>query len=388
MRSRLFIIVSIVQGILFLGHGFIYATAAFFWGSLGSSWAIKLALGLLSVSFVLASLAGWYSHTALARIFYVLAAVWLGFAGLFLVASGLCWMTFGAATFMKLGWTRAHIADAFFGAAVATGLYGLLNAAVVRVTRINVALANLPPQWRGRTAALVSDLHLGHIRNARFVRRVVQKLSALQPDVVFIAGDLYDGVAADFERLAKPWQELVSAGASARAWNSQPGAGHRMTTPPLGVYYIAGNHEEFYSDAEYLPPLLRSGIRVLNNEKIELDGVQLLGIHYRDAAIPERYQTLLQAMNLDRSRPSILLLHAPVRLPVSDAAGVSLQLSGHTHGGQFFPGTWVARRVWGKFNHGLQSFGKLMVFVTYGAGTWGPPMRIGTWSEVVLIKFE
>ncbi len=383
MRSRLLIIVSIVQGILFLGHGFIYATAVCFWGGVGSSWAIWLALGLLSVSFVLASLVGWYSHTALARMFYALAAVWLGFAGLFLVVSVLCWVTYVAATLMKLDWPRHIIADVLFGAAVVAGLYGLLNAAVVRVARISVTLANLPQQWRGRTAALVSDLHLGHVRNGRFVRRVVQKLSALQPDVVFIAGDLYDGVAADFERLAKPWQELISAGAA-----NVPEAGPRMTAPPLGVYYIAGNHEEFYSHAEYLPPLERSGIHVLNNEKIELDGMQLLGVHYRDAAIPARYQTLLQAMNLDRSRPSILLLHAPVRLPVSEAAGVSLQLSGHTHGGQFFPGTWVARRVWGKFNHGLQSFGKLMVFVTYGAGTWGPPMRIGTSSEVVLIKFE
>ena len=76
---------------------------------------------------------------------------------------------------------------------------------------ITVALPNLPPQWRGRTAALVSDLHLGHVRNGRFVRRVVNKLLALQSDIVFVAGDLYDGVAADFEKLAQPWSDLVSS---------------------------------------------------------------------------------------------------------------------------------------------------------------------------------
>ena len=91
-----------------------------------------------------------------------------------------------------------------------------------------------------------------------FVRRVVNRLLTLQSDIVFIAGDLYDGVAADFEKLARPWHDLVSSPQAAA----------------LGVYYIAGNHEEFYRNAEYLPPLLRAGIRVLNNEKVEVDGLQ------------------------------------------------------------------------------------------------------------------
>jgi predicted MPP superfamily phosphohydrolase len=75
-------------------------------------------------------------------------------------------------------------------------------------------------------------------------------------------------------------------------------------------------------------------------------------------------------------------------MEIAEAEGVSLQLSGHTHGGQFFPYTWIARRVWGKFVHGLQQLGNLRVFISYGAGTWGPPMRVGTFPEIVLIKFE
>ena len=82
--------------------------------------------------------------------------------------------------------------------------------------RITVALPGLPSQWRGRTAALVSDLHLGHVRNVRFVRRVVNKLLALQPKIVLVAGDLYDGVAGDFEKLAEPWKALTSLAQTAR----------------------------------------------------------------------------------------------------------------------------------------------------------------------------
>ena len=372
MRSRLLVFVSIVQAILFSAHWFVYATAAYFWGGVAASWPVKLAFALLSMSFVAASLLGWYSYRPLVRFFYLWAALWLGFASYFLMASIASWIIYGVSAVAGLGWRPASIADAAFAAAVAAGLYGLLNATWPRVVRISVALPNLPQQWRGRTAALVSDLHLGHVRNGRFVRRVVNKLLALQNDIVFIAGDLYDGVAGDFEKLARPWAELVT--------DPQAAA--------LGVYYIAGNHEEFYRNAEYLPPLQRAGVRVLNNEKVEVDGLQLIGVHYRDAVNADQYRSILQRMKLDRGRASVLLLHAPVRLPISEEEGISLQLSGHTHGGQFFPWTLIAQRVWKDFIHGLQRFGALQVYTTYGTGTWGPPLRVGTRPEIVVITFQ
>lgn len=372
MRSRLLVFVSIVQAILFLTHWFVYATVAHFWGGFAASWTMKLVFGLLSVSFVTASLRGWYSYGPFIRIFYSIAALWLGFASFFMLGSIASWIIYGLSIIFGLGWQPALIADAASAAAIVAGLYGVLNAAFPRVVRIKVALPNLPAQWRGRTAALVSDLHLGHIRNKRFVQRVVDKLLVLKPDIVLVAGDLYDGVAADFQRLAEPWKALIASPQAA----------------PLGVFYIAGNHEEFYRNAEYLPPLLRAGIRVLNNEKVEVDGLQLIGVHYRDAVHPDGYRSILRSMHLDRRRASVLLLHAPVQLPVSEEEGISLQLSGHTHGGQFFPWIFVARRVWNKFNHGLQNLGNLQVYTTYGTGTWGPPLRVGTIPEIVLITFE
>ena len=378
MRSRLLVFVSIVQAILFLAHWFVYATVAHFWGGQAASWMVKLAFGLLSVSFVAASLRGWYSHGPLVRVFYSIAAIWLGFASFFLLASVASWIAEGVNAAFRLGWRPAWIADAAFGAAIAASLYGILNAAFPRVTRLTIALPGLPPQWRGRAAALVSDLHLGHVRNVRFVRRVVNKLLALQPDIILVAGDLYDGVAGDFEKLAGPWKALTSLAQGAAV----------PRKPAFGVYYIAGNHEEFYRNAEYLPPLLRSGVRVLDNEKVEVDGLQLIGVHYRDAVHPEKYRSILRSMKLDRGRASVLLLHAPVRLPISEEEGISLQLSGHTHGGQFCPWTLVAKRVWARFNHSLQRLGGLQVYTTYGTGTWGPPLRVATRPEIVLITLE
>jgi predicted MPP superfamily phosphohydrolase len=371
LRTRLTVFISIVQAILFLGHAFVYFTCAFFFGGWAASWQMKLAFALLSVSFVLASLRGWYSFHPLVRIFYTLAATWMGFFSFFFVGSFVCWIIYGIALLAGPGWQRAQIAGTIFAIAILAALYGIINAAQLRTVRVGITLPNLPAQWRGRTAVLASDLHLGHIRNYRFVSRVVRRIAALKPDLVLIAGDLYDGVAGDFERLALPWKELVSGKAVAH-----------------GIYYIAGNHEEFYAHAEYLPALLRAGIRVLNNEKAEVDGLQIAGIHYRDAVNPDRYRGLLGNLRLDRNRASILLLHAPVQLPISEQEGVSLQLSGHTHGGQIFPWTLIGKRVWGSFNHGLERLGRMQVLVSYGAGTWGPPLRVGTQSEIVLITFE
>lgn len=385
MRSRLIVFISIIQTILFLGHWFLYVTWASFFGGMASSAAMKAALAVLSVSFVLASLRAWYSHHPLVRVFYTVAAVWLGLASYFLWASVLCWVVYGMVRVFGLSWAPPHLAAVLFGAAVVVGIYGIINAAWLRVTRISVALPNLPEQWRGRVAALVSDTHLGHVRNGRFIRRVVRKLADLKPDIVFLAGDLYDGTSADFEKLAEPWRELTSPPAGAPVLHADSRA---TVKPPLGVYYIAGNHEEFYSHAEYHGPLVAAGVRELNNQKVEVDGLQVVGVHYADATRPERYRQILHHADLERDRASVLLLHAPVHLEVAEAEGISLQLSGHTHGGQFFPYTWIAGRVWGKFIHGLQRAGNLQVYVNYGAGTWGPPLRVGTFAEIVLITLE
>ncbi len=385
MRLRLIVFISIIQTILFLGHWLVYVTWARLFGGIAASGPMKLTLAVLSVSFVLSSLHAWRSDHLLARAFYTVAAAWLGFASNFMWAAVLCWMVYGVVRVLGLGWTPLKIAAVLFGAALLAGIYGILNAAWLRVTRISVALPNLPGQWRGRTAALVSDTHLGPVRNGRFIRRVVDKLAALQPDIVFLAGDLYDGAAADFEKLAEPWKRLTSVPAGVPVLHANPGP---EASAPLGVYYIAGNHEEFYRHAEYHVPLIAAGVRELNNQKVEVDGLQVVGVHYSDAAHPERYRSILSQAALDRARASVLLLHAPVNMAVAEAEGISLQLSGHTHGGQFFPYTWITRRVWGKFVHGLERWGSLQVYTNYGAGTWGPPMRVGTFPEIVMISFE
>src|SRR5580704_9501759 len=340
VRASIPIFVSIIQAFLFLVHIAIYATWIFFRGAPDDSRLLELriALAILSVSFVAASLLAHQYFNPLVRAVYTIASVWLGLVSFFFLAACACWIIYGVPLLFGVHLEKRALAALCFGLGLLGGISAMVNAAWTRVVRVTVKLPNLPAAWRGRTAAVVSDLHLGHVRNTGFLRRIVRKLSQLRPDVLFIPGDMYDGTTANLEALAKPWAEFSA---------------------PLGSYFITGNHEQFFSPSKYLDAVRQSGIRVLENEKIILDGLQIVGVHYRDSANEERFRSILRQVALDPKVASVLLVHNPNRLPAAAEAGISLQLSGHTHRGQFFPFTAIVSRVYGKYAYGLNRFGDL-----------------------------
>ena len=369
MRTRIVVFVVIIQSVLFLAHWFLYETWTAFWPTPDFAGISKLqiTLALLSVSFVVASLLAWRSSNVAVRVLYRISAVWLGFLSFCFLAACSCWVVYGGARLLGLHPNQRWMVATFFGLAVLASLYGVVNAAWTRVRRVAVKLPNLPESWRGRVAALVSDTHLGHVRGARFLQRIVTTLTRLQPDIVFIAGDMYDGTFAKVQELAAPLARLAV---------------------PWGAYFVAGNHEEFTDSKKYIDAVKSSGVRVLNSEKVTVDGLQIVGVHYRDSTNDDRFRAALRGAGVDRERASILLTHAPDRVKIAEEEGFSLQLSGHTHGGQFFPFTWITSRLYGKFVYGLQRLGNLLVYTSYGAGTWGPPLRVGTKPEIVLLQFE
>src|ERR1700691_1298598 len=205
-------LIIILQSVLFLAHFLVYETWTFSpagSGTPGLLW-IKLVLGFLSVSFVAASLLAFRYTNVAVRAFYRTAAVWLGFLTFLFFAAVFSWVILGVARLAGLDVSFHRMVEWLFGAAVLAGLYGVFNASWTRITRTTVRLVNLPPAWRGRSAALISDLHLGHVRNGRFLRRRVAKIFKEEEDAIFIAGDLFDGTAIDAQRAAEPLSELVA----------------------------------------------------------------------------------------------------------------------------------------------------------------------------------
>ena len=359
--------IVIIQSVLFLTHFLLYETWTFSpTAGQQPAWWLKLVFGFLSISFVTASLLVFRYTNPLVRVFYRAAAVWVGWLT-FLVFAAVCsWAIFAIDRLFGLTMDFHRLVEVLFGVAIAAGIYAVFNASWTRVTRITVQLANLPEAWRGRKAALVSDLHLGPVRNGGFLRRMVAKILREAPDAIFIAGDLYDGTAIDAERAAEPLNKL---------------------TAPHGVYFVAGNHEQFGDDSKYLNAVAAAGVRVLNNEKVEVQGLQIVGVPYRNAARVGAFAAVLHAVGLDRNRASILLTHAPDHPAIAEEAGFSLQLSGHTHMGQFIPWSWMARRIYRQFVYGLSRIGRMQVFTSSGAGTWGPPLRLGSNPEIVVLEF-
>lgn len=368
MRRRLGIagFITVVQSVLFLTHFFLYQTWTYSAPASGALW-IKLSLGVLSISFVAASLLAFRYTNPAVRAFYRAAAVWLGLLTFLFVAAIASWLICGIATLAGTHLSFHRLAEWLFAAGLAVGVAGIVNASWTRITRATVRLANLPEAWRGRKAALISDVHLGHVRNRNFLRRMVAMILEEGPDAIFIAGDLYDGTYIDAHKAAEPLSKL---------------------TAPHGVYFVAGNHEQFGDDSKYLQAVKAAGVRVLHNEKIEADGLQIVGVPYNHATRGAHLASALESVQLDRDRASVLLVHAPDHPEVAEAAGVSLQLSGHTHLGQFVPWSWFARKMYRQFVYGLSRIGKMQVFTSSGAGTWGPPLRLGSNPEIVMLQFE
>ena len=291
------------------------ATWNYFWDS-GASSRWELIFPGLTLGFVATTVLGrLYSNFAL-RVVYRTCAVWLGILNYCFFAAGAAWIFYGAATLLSFHIEPRLIASAFFGAGIIISAFGVVNAEWLRVTRVPVKLANLPANWQDRTVALVTDMHLGNVRGAGFTRRVVATIQQLKPDAIFISGDMFDGTKGDLDALLEPWKE-ISATAK--------------------IYFVTGNHEEFTDRAKYLEATQNAGIRVLNNEKVELDGLQIVGVHDSELHDPEAFRALIRGTNLDQNRPAILLAHQPLNLDIPEAEGVSLQLSGHTHGGQIWP---------------------------------------------------
>jgi uncharacterized protein len=365
-RRRTLSFVAVVSAIFFSGTWLAWATWNHFWG-MPIPWEWQIIPFALTATFIVSLIAGISRSNALVRLAYRVSATWLGVLNLCLFAAIGCWCIFSISKLFNLGLSGHSIALALYGLALLTSLGGFLNAAWLRVTRVTVRLLQLPAAWDGKEAVLISDLHLGNIRGASFMRRVVSKVQSLKPYAVFIAGDTFDGPKGDYDRLIAPCRDLSA---------------------PAGVYFVTGNHEEFTDRGKYIAPIERAGLRVLNNEKVTVQGLQIVGVHDSEAIEPEQFKKILHEAGIDSRQPSILLAHRPSNLSIPEAAGISLQVSGHTHKGQFWPWSWIIYKVHGPFAYGLNRFGKLLVLTSSGAGTWGPPMRVGTKSEIVLIRLE
>ena len=248
-------------------------------------------------------------------------------------------------------------------ATVGYGTYGVLRGP--RVKRITVALAKLPRGAHGFRIAVVSDMHLGPLLGRDFARRVVDTINSTQPDLIAVVGDLVDGSVEDLSPAVAPLAQLR--------------ARH-------GTFFVTGNHEYLYDAPRWISAVRDLGVHPLENALVELPGFDLAGVD--DVAGEGRGQGPDFARALgqrDRARTAVLLAHQPVLINEAVDYGVDLQLSGHTHGGQLWPGTYLAKLAMPTVA-GLERYGDTQLYVSRGAGAWGPPVRVDAPSDITVIE--
>jgi len=324
------------------------------------------------------------------RAFFTLSSFWVG-------------LVLHLAFFLALGWTVHAISRLLarplsMGMAVSiagllalsASLYGLWNATHPSVTALEVEITELPGSWEGRTVVQLSDVHLGGIHGRRFLTRIVDMVNAFNPEAVFITGDLFNGSCSEFDRFKEPLDALRAR---------------------RGVFFVTGNHEGYAGLTAPLEFLKQTKIRILDDECVEMNGLQIVGVSFPwFSRRPDSIGPFDDGGCYTPRKPSILLYHTPTDVRESYAdrdtqqlrsyfapntefssaveAGVDLQLSGHTHGGQMFPFVMLMRALWNGFDRGLHRIGSFTLYVSSGTGTWGPPVRTGSRGEVVAITLR
>ena len=259
---------------------------------------------------------------------------------------------------------------AIFAGLTAAGItaYGVKTAlGPPQLDRVQLPLAKLPRAMDGTRLAVVSDIHLGPLTGARHAGRIVELINSVDADIVCIVGDLVDGSVAELGRFAAPLAGIESR---------------------LGAYFVTGNHEYYSGYQEWVAEVARLGVRPLRNERLELGGLDLAGVNDIGGVDFGDGPDLGRALgDRDTTRPVVLMAHQP--LVARDAApyGVDLQVSGHTHGGQMVPFNLLVALEQPVVS-GFGVVDGVPVYVTNGAGFWGPPVRVGAPPQVTVIDLR
>lgn len=281
----------------------------------------------------------------------------------------LVWLGLGAS---ELPVVRTYSAWGVIALASLFSGLGLLNARrSPRIVEVDVPFPDLPPALHGFRIAQISDIHVGPTIRKAFLQRIVHQVNALDAHLVAITGDLVDGSVKDLAQHTAVLADL-------------------RTT--YGSYFVTGNHEYYAGADAWISELRRLGVSVLQNQHVIVrhqEAAFLLagvtdynGGHFGESHRSDPLAALAGAADYPLK---ILLAHQPRSAPAAAAAGFDLQLSGHTHGGQFFPWNFFVP-LQQPFTAGLHRLNGLWVYTSRGTGYWGPPKRLGAPAEITLLR--
>lgn len=344
----------------------IYLVQRFSWFLSTSKGMLYIVMALLTVYSIAGVIAFTNATSSAGSVLFSIAAILMGFI-LYLLIATLAVDIIGLLVKTK----PLYYGVSALVVAAAISVYGIINAATLRVTQVQIPIKGIE---KPIVAAHLTDTHLGHFRGAKKLEKIVEEINRQNVDVVFFTGDLLDSkIQLKAESMA-PLQKLKAP-----------------------VFFIEGNHDQ-YTGVDAIKGYLRSiDIHVLENEVTQWNGLQIVGLNHMAAdsntndmhasAGRETVQSVLEKLSIDTTKPTVLLHHGPSGIKYANKAGVDLYLAGHTHAGQMWPATYIAKMMF-EYNRGLHDYEGTKVYVCQGTGTFGPPMRVGTYSELAILHLQ
>ena len=304
-------------------------------------------LFILTFSFLGATILERRFGNTLTRALYSLASHWMGIAIILLT----CLLVYEVTNFFSKI-PRPYGSIAVLMVAAVLSIYAMINARILHIATVDI------PATVDMDIVQLSDIHLGSV-SSDFLAPVVEKTNSLNPDVVVITGDLVD-------------------------------SHHRLDTVALArlndiiapVFFVLGNHERYAGLASVMSLLETTKLRTLRNESVDLGALQIIGIDDENDVAAR-----LKHIEIDPAKFAVLLYHRPEGIEAASEAGVDLMLTGHTHSGQIFPFNYYIRRHF-PYIKGLYKHKNLYLYVSAGTGTWGPRMRLGSRSEITLLRLQ
>jgi predicted MPP superfamily phosphohydrolase len=300
-------------------------------------------------------------------IYYLLSSAWIGFF-LYLLLFLIIYQLINL--FVKIPSKPAGITIIFLTLLVS--LYALWNAYLFKVVHIDIPIKGLREELK---IVLLADIHLGAHRKRGYLEKIVKETNRLQPDLILIPGDIVDSNTALDETLLLPLKEFQ-----------------------VPAYFVTGNHDTYVETSKLLKILNKNNVTILHNQVVKTNHLQLIGLDYMKAdekvfdmhpsSEQQTVKGVLPTLEVSLEYPTILMHHSPIGIQYISKRGIDLVLAGHTHaGGQIFPFTLLGSFFY-PFKNGLYNYKGTFIYVSQGAGTYGPPMRLGTTNEITLIRLR
>ena len=330
-----------------------------------------------SLSTYLSTFAEKLTHTQrLVDQFIFWSTVWVGYLTIFICVALIAFFIYFAYERFVSKKHLMHWGITVCSVVLILNIYGIYNSFNSTVVRYVVQDVRIPTSWENKKIILFTDSHIGRVRQHKDFEKTVNLVVAQKPDYIFIVGDLYDGPEVNTQSYVPLFRKLVAA---------------------APTYFANGNHEKYGDTNAFVQSLQDAGVHTLINESVIVQGLRIVGFDYfggrRSRLTSEERMLELQRVSknliLEKEIPTLILQHVPSDLGfLANIPGAVLSMHGHTHKGQMYPWTFIAMYVYKQYVYGLHPMQNMQVLTTSGVGTYGPPQRLGTKSEIVVVTLQ